>query len=141
MWGSSDLIYEIDYVLSNILQAKDSEYILDHDFAFTERPGLIEKFSLSLTYDPVWGESAYELTRNHLSPGQGVVVTLPLHFNGESQPTGVQKTIDKKFPIGLGLLLLAFMLYRFRVYWQHEKLSGHYLPLPSQSVINESWLK
>ena len=32
----------------------DDGYRLDHDFAFPDRAGVIERFSLHLTLDPVW---------------------------------------------------------------------------------------
>src|SRR4051794_37777901 len=45
-------IYELNYVLSNILLRDGSVYVLNHDFAFADRSGVIQEFTRSLQLDP-----------------------------------------------------------------------------------------
>src|SRR5919106_6638635 len=51
---NQEIVYEIDYALSNILIPTTKGYELNHDFAFPDRDGIIESFSLQLETDPVW---------------------------------------------------------------------------------------
>src|SRR5262249_34578193 len=50
----TEIDYELTYTLSGILIRQGPAYRLDHDFAFPERAGAIDAFSLDLELDPVW---------------------------------------------------------------------------------------
>src|SRR6186713_812913 len=47
-FAAKELVYEIAYTLSGVLVKEGSRYVLDHDFAFPDRPGTIGEFSLAL---------------------------------------------------------------------------------------------
>src|ERR1700719_2297164 len=49
-----EIDYAIEYVLSGILQKSDRGARLHHDFAFPDRAGVIQNFSLRLDLDPAW---------------------------------------------------------------------------------------
>src|SRR5262249_5237890 len=53
-FDKTEIVYEVDYLLSGILQREGDTYILDNDFAFPDRAGVIEAYSLDLTLDPAW---------------------------------------------------------------------------------------
>jgi hypothetical protein len=53
-FDNTEIDYEIAYTLSGILVRQGDDYVLDHDFAFPDRVGSIETFSLDLTLDPAW---------------------------------------------------------------------------------------
>src|SRR5215831_17715587 len=48
VFTNTRLTYLLHYKLSGILLKEDSQYRLDHDFAFPNRPGAISRFSLNL---------------------------------------------------------------------------------------------
>ena len=54
--------------------------------AYTDREGVIERFTLDLTFDPTWSLSAPEFTEHYvieqLQPGRWFVVSLPLRYTG-----------------------------------------------------------
>ena len=53
-FADTEIDYEIAYTLSGILLRQGNSYVLDNDFAFPQRDGQIESFSLDLELDPVW---------------------------------------------------------------------------------------
>src|SRR5688500_1035080 len=53
-FDNQEIIYELDYTLSNILVADGDQYRLAHDFAFPDRAGVIENYSLAFDVDYVW---------------------------------------------------------------------------------------
>ncbi len=95
-FSGTEIDYEIAYTLSGILLRQGDSYVLDHDFAFPQREGTIEEFSLDLELDPVWQAPASwpgRLTRGPLPPGEGMVVTLRLARRDASRPAAVQSGI------------------------------------------------
>lgn len=48
-FAGDELTYEISYALENVLVQRAGGYALEHDFAFPDRDGVIERFSLQLT--------------------------------------------------------------------------------------------
>jgi uncharacterized membrane protein YgcG len=81
-FDETELAYRIQYQLSGILLTTGAgEANIDHQFAFTGRPGIIESFRLHLELDPVWRTTEampIDLQRGPLQPDEGVRVTLPL---------------------------------------------------------------
>ena len=68
---NQEIVYELVYTLHGILVKQGDRYLLDHDFAFPDREGTIEKFTLALELDPVWKpERAFSgLSLSSLRPG------------------------------------------------------------------------
>jgi uncharacterized membrane protein YgcG len=88
----TEILYELDYELSGILLDEGGTYVLDHDFAFPDRSGRIEAFTLDLTLDPAWKSRTpvpSRLERGPLAPGAGVVVRLDLDHSGGVRPAAV----------------------------------------------------
>jgi uncharacterized membrane protein YgcG len=143
-FDSTAITYVLDYSLTNVLGRTGDAYLLDHDFAFPDRAGTIERFSLDLDFDPAWvpppGFSSH-VERQSLSPGVGVVVTTKLRFNGAGAAPAAQRTIA---PEDRGRILLALgavvllLIFRFR---QWERGAGRYEALVPPSGISPAWLK
>lgn len=139
------LVYEVEYVLSNVLQRDGSAFVLDHDFAFPDRTGVIQAFSLELTFDVAWAPtgdvtSPLSLRRSNLPPGAGVVVTMPFERVVATTPAGVREPTSRLWLLLPVSTLLAFGGWRSRRYVAHEKRNGRYAPLPSIAAIDDAWL-
>lgn len=116
------LTYVLEFAYEDILlPTDDGAYRLDHDFAFADRQGAIERFELALTIDPVWQTSA-DFTGRYVAtamePGRGFVVRLPLRYTGAGRPAavfhGAPREIRQTFAAVLALVvtLLLVALYR-----------------------------
>jgi len=139
----TDRVYVLDYTLENILVPAEEGFLLDHDFAFPERPGPILSFSLELLLDPSWSperEIPETIVRQELQPQDSVVVTVPLVYRGEGSPSGVR--IGPAAPLRSGLVILfvgaslaiAFLFHR------GEQVLGRFAPLTPLSSIDRNWL-
>jgi uncharacterized membrane protein YgcG len=142
---STTLVYEIDYFLSNVLRKDASTYVLDHDFAFPDRDGVIERFSLNLDIDPAWMRPAgvssplhVELQR--LAPGTSYVVTVPLRYVAGAIPAGVRAPTSPLWLVVAASALLAFAALRVRRYLAHERRNGRFETPPAPSTIDDAWL-
>lgn len=78
--------YRIDYRLTGALQKLgDRRYKLEHDFAFADRAGVIERVVVRLTLGPGWkATSAHPVSweTGALTPGEQFVVPVELEFEG-----------------------------------------------------------
>lgn len=143
-FNQTSLTYTIDYTIGNILIPKDGAYVLDHNFAFPDRDGEIETFTLHLTLDPVWQappDFQEHYTTNHVYPGDSYVVTRTLQFRGAGRPASVEFGPSLGIRGGLAALLalvLAVLITRFFV---SERAIGRFAPLVPASQIDEAWLK
>jgi uncharacterized membrane protein YgcG len=144
-FAAQTLVYEIEYVLSNVLRKDDAIYLLDHDFAFPDRDGAIEKFTLDLAIDPAWtppagSVSPLRLERTGVPPGASVVVTLPLRYRAGAAPAGVRVPGSAAWLGSAAAALLVFAVLRLRRYLAHERRNGRFEPLPPVASVNEAWL-
>jgi uncharacterized membrane protein YgcG len=126
-FANTRLTYVLHYKLSGIVLKDDAQYRIDHDFAFSNRPGAIAAFSLRLNLDPVWepvGEKRDRYDSGPLAPGQSFVLTIPLRYSGTGTPTAIDGSrppeIDGSRPpeivgavaailVGFALIVLGFM--------------------------------
>jgi hypothetical protein len=148
---STTLVYELEYVLRNVLRQDGDTYILDHDFAFPDRGGAIEAFSLELRLDSAWSppegvDSPLRLTKTAMPSGTGALVTLRLGYRGAGAPASVApppRVRERLSPLWLApvaLALLAFAAVRFRRYLAHEQRNGRFAPLLPVESIDDVWL-
>ena len=156
------ITYLLDYTLSGILFPVQGGYQLSHDFAFPERDGVIEHFSLDLTLDSSWqalGNLQTHLQRNSLPPGTSVILSAVL-----AHPDGVPAAVAKKsrlpqkrtftaaLPVSLkstpvwlrsvvivSLWILALAQGVF--FWGHERKLGRFHALIPVDHVNVSWLE
>src|SRR6185503_12533011 len=86
-FNATEIVYVIDYSLAGILVPQglpgSNDYELKHDFAFSDREGNIEKFSLDLQLASDWSSPAGRRIRHKASqllPGEGDIVHISLEF-------------------------------------------------------------
>ena len=128
-----ELTYVLDYTLRDILvRGRDGTYVLSHDFAFPDRPGDIERFSLRLDLDPAWTTSAatrLTVSGVRLPPGASHVVRLPLTHQGTAPPTSLSSgpsPLAGIVRVALFLLLLLGASLMLRRFIASERAAGRY---------------
>lgn len=159
--------YEIKYTLANIVIRDGGAYRLDHDLAFPNRPGVIERFTSHITLDPLWQVDAdVQLTveRTSLIPNQSVIIKFPLHHVGSTSPRLIADTeataqveppanmfevlnisanwVTPILPWRFALLLMIVALLGFTfMRWHREELAiGKLFPLESVDSVDAIWL-
>lgn len=138
-FNNTPITYVLRYALSNVLLQDGDQYVLDHDFAFANREGVIEHFRLELTLDPAWqpsGPLQKTWTAERIPRGQSFVLRVPLRFAGQGTPEADGGLSDEARLMllalaGIPLLLLAYALLR-------EKMLGRLEPSPE---ISRAWLE
>ena len=135
--------YVLDYTLTGVVREDGEGYLLDHDFAFADRVGVIERFTLRLELDPVWqsADLPESVERARLSPGLGVRVTGRLVYAGEGRPSEVLAALPLQLRLGLFGVASAAMIglaIRFR---RHEAERGRYEPLEVPETLDRAWLE
>ena len=152
-FDDTELDYRIDYELIDVLLLEGGrDFVLAHDFAFSERPGPIERFRLHLELDPAWQIDApqpIELEREGLPPGETVVLTLSLHHGGAELPrrsTWLERRLrhlPSHMPLRLGLVvaLLAAAVALWTRLGARARASGHLDPLTPDEDIDAAWVE
>lgn len=141
-FNGDERTYELTYSYGNILVGSGRERTLDHDFAFPDRSGVIEHFSLDLSLDSVWQAPPdfvghYEAT--YLQPGQGYLVTLPLQYVGTGDAPVVQigaGVVPRRALAAMFSLALISLLWRL---YSHERAKGRFLPFTEK--VDEEFLR
>lgn len=143
-FDGTEIVYVIRYTLSNILAPEDGGYLLDHDFAFPQRAGVIESFVLALDLDPVWEPLQpfdTAVSAGPLPPGHGYVVTLPLRYQGAGVPAAVHRGAASVFRWVLLAVFAGALAFLLRCFRRREAALGRFVPLVSPQSIDESWLQ
>lgn len=143
-FAQTEIVYEIDYTLSGVLSREGDAYLLDHDFAFPERSGVIERFRLDLELDPAWrADRSFPLhaERLTLTPGESFVVTSRLSYQGSGRPAAVvagTSVAERSSIFGLLLAGTVLIAARFR---RRESALGRFAPIADPDRIDTGWLK
>jgi len=137
-----EIDYAIEYVLSGILQKSDRGARLHHDFAFPDRAGVIQNFSLRLDLDPAWRGliNPYVLQRQTMPPGESAFADADLTYAGQGSPAAVRHTISTSEARIIVLLLLiagAALAWKF---YTDEAHKGRFGPLFPSAAIDQKWL-
>src|SRR5262249_43878646 len=112
-FANTQLTYALHYKLSGILLKEDEQYRIDHDFAFPDRPGAIERFTLNLDLDPVWrplGKYQNRYSAGPLKPGESFLVNIPLGYSGSVEPTAIDTRRPPEIVVAVITLLRVFAL-------------------------------
>ncbi len=137
------ITYELDYTLSNILVTAGDAYQLDHDFAFPDRAGVIESFSLAFTAADVWKSATplpVQLQRTNIPPGESVVVTIPLQYTATGRPAGVARGLPLATRILLALIAVAVVGAMVRRFFAGEMARGRFEPIVPPEAVDQAWL-
>ena len=140
---NTEKIYEIAYTLSGILTRQGSGYVLDHDFAFPDRDGAIERATVALTLDPAWQAESKLPPVSHASrlvPGEGFRVRVPLAYAGAGRPAANRTLAPRAARPVLLLALAAIILWQYLAFRAREKALGRFAPLPPAESIDPDWL-
>ncbi len=137
------LTYVLEYEYDRILVPTGDAYLLDHEFAFRDRDGVIGDFELTLTIDSAWAVPstfAGQWRQRGLPPGESFLVTVPLRWRGSGVPPGVLVGASPTLRLavaGVGSFALLALLAGF---FARERVTGRFEPLPS-GPIDEPWLR
>lgn len=140
-FAATTIRYQIRYVLYGILLKESDGYRLDHDFAFPDRDGPINRFELRLTLDPGWQPSTplrSPYTAGPLAPGRSFVLDVPMRYAGEGAPAALDTARPPEIVGGvsvlIGVTLLAMVGWLVR-----EQRYGRFAPLAKE--INDAWIR
>ncbi len=144
-FDASELDYRLDYRITGAMrQTGERAYQLDHQFAFTEREGAIERLVVRLTLAPEWRAAAQlpvSWEAGPLAPGEGFVLTTDFLFEGESLPANAaprvlparqRRAVVATFAVGA----LAFLFVMFR----RDRALGRFVPV-AREPIDATWLE
>lgn len=140
----TEFTYLLDYEYSRILDYSSEQYLLDHEFAFRDRTGMIEQFALTLEVDPAWQTPVGFTGRWSgvvLPPGESFVVTIPLTWTGGGVPSGVWMGSPLTLRYALAALLVVaavWLVYRFL---RSEAHAGRFAPLVPHNAVDLPWLR
>jgi uncharacterized membrane protein YgcG len=134
-FDDTDLVHEIDYTLYGALQREGDGFRLAHEFAFLDRPGVIESFLVDLAVDPAWevdGGHAIHAQSGPLAPGQGHILHLGLRPVGGAAPSiATLSPFRQRLVLALVLAPLLLLLQLFASEW----IRGRFAPLdPRQAA-------
>src|SRR5215475_4223554 len=141
-FANTQLTYVLHYKLSGILLKEDEQYRIDHDFAFPNRPGPIERFTLNLDLDPVWrplGKYQNRYSAGPLEPGESFVVNIPLGYSGSVEPTAIDTRRPPEIVVAVMVLLGIFALLVF-IFLVRERSLGR-LAIVDPIGIDSSWIE
>ncbi len=143
-FDNQELTYILEYHYDGILQPDDPGVLLDHDFAFSDRSGDIEAFTLTLAIDPIWSplpSYAAQVGPMRLTPGEGFLVTLPLRYASSGPPPGVFYGAEAETRLLILQVLLAGLAAGFVRWLVREYRRGRFARPPSLDVVTPEWLE
>jgi len=143
-FDKTEIVYELKYTLSGIVRREGEVYLLEPDFAFPDRSGVIETFTLDLELDPLWrplGPFSARLTRRGLVPGESVVVPLRLAYQGAGRPAAAVAQLPRAVRLAFPFTLLAAVVYLFVLFLRRERSLGRLAALTPPEAIDEAWLE
>lgn len=145
-FDGTQLVYRLDYRISNVVFAQGEGYVLDHDFLFPDREAVVERFTLDLEVDPAWqvrGAWQRHHTAGPLLPGESYVVHLDLEWTGSGEAP-VHRAARPFLPAILLILLglAGGLLYLLRDFVRRQRELGRFDQLPPLPAGQEGeWLE
>jgi hypothetical protein len=141
-FANTRLIYVLHYKLSGVLLKEDSQYRLDHDFAFPNRAGAILRFSLNLELDPAWkpvGELQTHYNAGPLAPGTSFVLTIPLRNAGTVSPVAIDSNRSPEVLVVTGAIVMIFALIVSSFFFRERHL-GRFTAIHT-AMIDTTWIE
>ncbi|NNL64765.1 MAG: hypothetical protein HKP30_00850, partial [Myxococcales bacterium] len=126
-FADTELTYVLTYALSDILVPRGGGYVLDHDFAFADRFGVIERFVLELELAPEWRTSEPlegSVVLTDLYPGIGAPVTVPLEHAEDRPLAGVTRPLGAEWRHVALAATLAGMVAMLLPFLRRERALG-----------------
>lgn len=132
------ITYVLDYTLSNILVRSGDDYVLDHEFLFSDRAGPIDRYTLDLTIEPAWQTDQPHVRReiDGVAGGERALVRMPLVYVGAGSPDA---RVDR-MPVRMALVggIAAIALLSWVLFARRERRLGRFDPLPA---VDEAWIE
>ncbi len=142
-FSATAVTYVLKYSIGGILGKEGDAWLLNHDFAFPERDGIIERLSVRLTLDRAWRPLmawAGTWTASDLPPGEGFIVRVPLEYGGSASGPDVALGAGGVERALLAIVMMTLLLSFAARLLNHERRSGRLEPLPSPEGIDDRWL-
>jgi uncharacterized membrane protein YgcG len=136
-----ELTYVLDYTYRNVLvPGEGKQFQLFHDFGMPAREGVIERFDLRLTFDPVWRSAGpITVSQANIPPGEGVSVNRTLTYGGDGYPAGIERPMARWVPAIVLALFALGVFYLVRRFIAAERATGRFAPVVSR--FDEALLK
>ena len=144
-FDSTALDYRLDYRITGTLRKiGERAYQLDHQFAFTDRDGVIERLVVRLTLAPEWRPASglpvsWEL--GPLAPGDGFVLTTDFAYEGSAPPANA---VPPQLPLWVRLAaVLAFVVGAqlfLAAMRRRDRALGRFAPAEVQAI-DAAWLE
>lgn len=144
-FDSSELAYRIDYRITGALRRiGERAYQLDHQFAFTERDGVIERLVVRLALAPEWRSASglpvsWEL--GPLAPGEGFVLTTDVAYEGAGLPANAA---PPQLPVWMRLAVVAAFVVGAQLFLgatrRRDRALGRFAPVERQAI-DGTWLE
>src|SRR5262249_28504942 len=125
-----------------LLKEDEQQYRIDHDFAFPDRRGPIERFTLNLDLDPVWqplGKYQLRYSAGPIQPGKSFVMNIPLHHSGSVAPTAIDTRRPPEFVVAVMALLGIFVLLVL-AFLMRERSQGRFAPIDPIGI-DDTWIE
>jgi hypothetical protein len=142
-FADARLPYGLEYEHAGVLRWDGRAYVLDHEFAFRDRDGMIDTLTIALALDSGWEAPAtfdgtWEVRA--LPPGESFVVTTPLTWRGAGQPSAVLRGDPPAVRIGLAAVAALAALALVVAFVRRERAAGRFAPPPDEAV-DAAWLE
>jgi uncharacterized membrane protein YgcG len=140
-FAGSRIRYRIDYELSGIVFKDDESYRIEHDFAFPDREGSIDRFELALTFEPAWQplqEVQPLYTAGPLAPGRSFVLAVPMRYVGEGSPAAIDLARSREIVFAVGAVI-AVAIIGIAALFVREQRRGRFAPLVAN--VDEAWVR
>ena len=141
-FDNTEITYVLRYSISNVLRISEGKYRLGHDFAFPNRSGMIENFSLNLVVDDAWKglRSPHTMKMKNLMPGESAIVHAELEYAGAGAAPEATRLMSRAIAYGMLGLFVAGLLFLLANFAMAEARVGRFARLLSPDSIDESWL-
>lgn len=142
---NAEIIYELEYSLwPVVVPAGEGGYELRHDFAFSDRDGVVERFQVDLTLDDAWSTpfgNHIQESATRLQPGRGYVLTVPLRHAAGAPPLTVADGASRPIRVALAAAALAVPLLVGLGLRRRRRELDLVAPLVPPERIDEGWLE
>jgi len=141
-FANTQRTYVLHYKLSGILVRNGEQYRIEHDFAFPNRSGPIQRFTLNLDLDQAWQPLAEYQSRysaGPLEPGEGFVVNIPLRYSRSVAPTAIDTGRPPEIVVAVLAVLGMFALLVF-LFLKRERSLGRFAPIDPIGI-DSAWIE
>jgi len=139
------ITYKLHYkIKGEILVKAGNEYILDYDFLFPKRDGIVENYRLRLQYEDLWKPAAdFQSTysASNLQPGKSFVVKKNFFYLGNDRQINARKILSETQKNTIKISFLGFVVFLVFFFIIVEIKRGRLRPLPSPKIVDQAFLK